>query len=194
MTFKDIKNISDDEFIEFFKNYLPKEKIDEIYNKKLSKNNKKIYIYSTITLGTLMDIISVETLDGILKQDVSQDLNFNILLGSMLLSYIIISKLKNKEFNLREEKFNKMLIDIKANICNLSLQEFNILVSSYEYIAHNNISCNINSNVLGVINKLLSINAINVLNDFEIENNLSKSSNHYEDNCDIFDKAYKRGD
>ena len=34
MTFKDIKNISDDEFIKYFKKYLPKDKIDQIYNKK----------------------------------------------------------------------------------------------------------------------------------------------------------------
>ena len=192
MTFKDIKNISDDEFIELLKSYLPKEKIDEIYNNKLTKINKKIYIYSIITLGTLMGIISVETLELLLKEDIPEDVIFGILTSTMILSYIIISKLKKKEFNLREDKYNKMLIDIKTNICNFSEEEFNILVSSYEDVINNDIVCNINSNVLEVINKLLSINAINILKGFEIKNNLFESSNQYEDKGDIFDKTYKK--
>lgn len=191
MTFKDIKNISDDEFIKYFKKYLPKDKIDQIYNKKLSKINKKVFIYSTITLGTLMDIISVEMLEALLNENISEEFMLGILSGTMILSYIIISKLKNIEFNKKEDKFNEILIDIKTNICDFSEEEFNTLVFMHENIINDKIDCNISSNVLKVINKLLSINAIDILKDFEIQNNLFELSNYYEDNCYILEKNIK---
>ena len=193
MTIKDIKNISDEEFINILKKYIPKEIIDEIYNNKLTKYNKKAYIASIITLGSLLGIISIETLESILKEGVSLELTSVMLIGSMLPSYITINKLKQKELKVRKNKFNNDLKDIKASISDLSEEEFNMLVSSYEYIIDNNLDGITNSNVLDVIDKLLSINATHILQEFEMKNNLSELSIHYGDGRNDLDKAYIKG-
>lgn len=194
MTFEDIKNISDEEFINILKEYIPEETLDQIYNNKLTRYEKKAYKAIIIVLGLLLGTVSVETFDSLLKENISPEITSGILLGSMLLSYMTINKLKNKEFNIRKDKFNEELIDLKSDICNLSEEEFNILVFSYEYITHNDlIEDNINLNVLEVINKLLSINAIDVLKEFEIENNESKLSTYYEDKKENPIKTYIKG-
>ena len=89
-------------------------------------------------------------------------------------------------------KFNSDLIDIKASISDLSEEEFNVLVSNYEYIIDNNI-INDNKKVLEVIDKLLSINMVDILKEFEIENNLSEFSNNYEDERNNLDKTLIKG-
>ena len=193
MTFNDIKNISDDEFINILRKYIPKEIIDEIYNNKLTKYEKKAYRAVIIVLGLLLGVISIETLEFALKEGVSLELTSGMLLGSLVLSYITINKLKQKELAIRKDKFNKELIDIKVSISNLSEEEFNMLVSSYEYIIDNNLDSNINLNVLEVIDKLLSINATDVLKDFEIENNSSEVTIYYGDEKGNIDKTYIKG-
>ena len=190
MTFKDIKNISDEEFINILRKYIPEEIFGQIYNNKLSKYNKKAYIASILTIGSLLGIIGIETLEALIKEGVSLELTSYILLSSMILSYMVVSKIKNKEFNSRKDKFNDEIMQIKTMICNLSEEEFNKLVSSYEYIIDNNLDSNINLNILEVINKLLSINAIHILQEFEIENNESKLSIYYEEM--IFDNDTKK--
>lgn len=195
MTFNDIKDISDDEFIEFLKKHLPKDKIDEIYNNKLSRYEKKAYISTIIVLGSLLGVISIETLEAVLKEGVSLELTGGMLLGSFVLSYITINKLKQKELSVRKNKFNKELIDIKTNICNLTEEEFNILVSCYEYIIDNNLidDDNINLNVLDVINKLVSINMVDILKEFEIKNNSYETIIYYEDEKENLIKTHIKG-
>ena len=193
MTFNDIKDISDEEFINILKKYIPTDKVDEIYNNKLSRYEKKAYISTIIVLGSLLGVISVEILETLIKEGVSLELTSGMLLGSMILSYITINKLKKKELSIIKDKFNKDLIDIKTNICNLSEEEFNILVSSYEYIMNNNLDTNINPNVLEVIDKLVSINAIAVLKDFEIENSSSELCLHYDEKKEKLIKTHIKG-
>ena len=96
MTFNDIKDISDEEFINILKKYIPTDKVVEIYNNKLSRYEKKAYISTIIVLGSLLGVISIEILEIALKEGVSLELTSGMLLGSFVLSYITINKLKQK--------------------------------------------------------------------------------------------------
>lgn len=193
MTFNDIKDISDEEFINILKKYIPTDKVGEIYNNKLSRYEKKAYISTIIVLGSLLGVISIEILEIVLKEGVSLELTSGMLLGSFVLSYITINKLKQKELSVRKDKFNKELIDIKTNICNLTEEEFNILVSCYECILDNNLNNITNLNVLEVINKLLSINMVDILKVLEIENNSYETIIYYEDEKENPIKTHIKG-
>ena len=96
MTFNNIKDISDEEFINILKKYIPTDKVGEIYNNKLSRYEKKAYISTIIVLGSLLGVISIETLEALLKEDVSLELTSGMLLGSFVLSYILLISLSKK--------------------------------------------------------------------------------------------------
>ena len=58
---------------------------------------------------------------------------------------------------------------------------------------NNNLDTNINPNVLEVIDKLVSINAIAVLKDFEIENSSSELCLHYDEKKEKLIKTHIKG-
>ena len=58
---------------------------------------------------------------------------------------------------------------------------------------NNNLDTNINSNVLEVINKLLSINMVDILKVFEIENNSCETIIYYEDEKENPIKTHIKG-
>ena len=192
MTQEDIKNMNEDEFVELIKKYLPKYKVDKIYNNKLSKQDKRTNRSVVITLGLLMGVIPLGLGEELLKKEASLSLTAITFLSSMILSYIICNKSRKKEYIKTKEDFNDRLINLKNNITNLSEEEFVILSKCYEYIEENQLVDDIinSDKVLEIADELLDINAANILREFEVKLNEEELLNHYDDSEINMDNSY----
>lgn len=178
MKLEDIKNMSDDEFIELIKKYLSYDIIKRMYEGKLNKKEKKTYKSVIITLGLATGAIPIMVIEEVLDTKISLGLTIVILTLSSIGSYIICSKERKKDYIQNQEKFNQRLIKLKNNIINLTEEEFDILVKCYEYIKNNEVPDEVfeDDNVLEITDELLSINATNILKEFEVD-----SSNKFTD-------------
>lgn len=191
---EDIKKMSDDEFIELLKKHLSKSMVNSIYNGKLSKQDKKKYRSVAITLGLLIGVIPLETAEQLFKKEAPFCLSVNVIIGSILLSYIICSKSRKKETQKKLNQFNDKLIKLKQDIENLSDEEFSILINCYDYIKNNEVIDELidNINVVEIADKLLEINAVSLLKEFEESYNQNELVKHYKDSEIFKDKVYTK--
>ena len=194
MTQEQIKNMNEEEFIELIKKYLPKYRVNRIYDNILSKNDKKNYRAVIITLGLLMGIIPIGIAEDIFNKEVPLSYTTITLLCGLLLSYVMCKNSRKKEYIKTKEEFNNRIIKLKNNIANLSDEEFNILIRCYDYIENNEVPNELFDcpNVLEIADKLLEINAVNLLKEFEILENINDIQNSYSDLNINKDKVYKK--
>lgn len=194
MTKEDINKISDEEFIELVKKYMPSYITGKIYNDKLCKKDKRTYRSVIITLGLVLGIIPTAIAEEFLKQEVSLEFITTTILSGIVISYIVCNKSRKKEAMLIRKQFDNKLTELKNKIINLSDDEFNILVKCYNYIEDNELADDAikSYNVLEITDELLSINATNILKEFEVNLNEEKLLSHYDDSEINIDKAYTK--
>lgn len=196
MTLEEIKNMTEDEFIELIKKYLPNYKINKIYNNKPCKDDKRTYSAVIITLGILMGIIPIGIIEDLFNKKVPLSYTTITLTITLLLSYIICNKSRKKEYIKTKEEFNNRILNLKDNITNLSNEEFNILSECYYYIENNELPNEVidNDKILRITEELLSINATNILREFESKEDINDYKNNYNDISIGYSKTMNKND
>lgn len=196
MTKDDLKIMDDDEFIELVKKYLPTYIIDKIYNDKLCKKDKRTYRSVIITLGLVLGIIPTAIAEEFLKQEVSLEFITTTILSGIVISYIVCNKSRKKEAMIIRKQFDNKLTELKNKIINLSDDEFNILVKCYNYIEDNELTDEVieSYNVLEITDELISINATNILKEFEESSEYNNSLTYLEHLNKGYSKTMNKND
>ncbi len=203
MKLEDIKNMSDEEFIELVKKGI-KEKNVIHFSPKQMKRLKVLEYVTTCSLacaytfgilsGTLVLVVPSENYKSVLRT--AYFVMLPIVGGISLLIKYHIDKNQEKEdaanFIKKETELKNNILNLKKSIEKLSDEEFNLLIKAINLINENKFDNELikKSDVLVIANKLIELNGASILKDFETSQNPNNVSCKYND--DGIDLGYSK--
>lgn len=202
MKLEDIKNMSDEEFIELVKNMIKEEEKTE--KNIICVNPKKFNHIDIITLlEYLICILGGEAcgiglggIVGTFKPNTDIIVTTGLVTGTIfsvifsLINYYYDKRQKNKDaerFKRRkieiETELKNNILNLKKSLEKLSDEEFNLLVDGINLINENKFDNELikKSNVLVIANKLIELNATDLLKEFDDKQNENNVSYKYND-------------